>query len=772
MAKILKRIFWIDWKDILTGLIFVTIFLTFIPIFTYAYFARDLTSKESVMNKNDTGVTLLDRNGTPFFTFSQAKNKEIIPISEISPSIEKAVVASEDKDFYQHPGFSIKSILRSLAEDIKQGQLAYGGSTLTQQLVKNSLLTSQKNFLRKYQEVVLAYELERRYSKSEILEMYLNSVYFGHGAFGVEEAAQTYFGKPAKELDLAESSFLVALLPAPSRLSPFNGGQEEAKLRQKIVLQKMADQGYITQEQRQQAEKEQLNFQSPEQPMNSEAIHFAMMVKDQLVQKYGEEKISRSGFKVKTSIDLKMQKTTQEAVAAQVQNLKVNNVSNGAAMVLDPKTGEILALAGSRDWYYPGWGQVNVALQPRQPGSSFKPIYYSAALEKGIITPATLLQDKPTDFGGGYRPRNYDGKFRGPVTVRRALANSLNVPSVQVMSMLGVPNALDQAHSFGITTLENSSQYGLSLALGAGEVRLVDMAEAYAVFANGGLKNTPTTVLEIEDKSGKPVYQYQPENQPVLDSGTAFLISSILSDNKTRSEEFGNLLNISRTAAVKTGTTENYRDAWTLGYTPQLVVGAWVGNNDGTPMDNIAGSLGAAPIWKNLMEAFLKNQPVENFVLPSGVIKMSACRNGISLNTPIASGSAATEYFLPGTAPNNFCPASPSVTPTISPSVSPTISSSTVNLSPSSTATPLPTQTQITPTPLPTFTTTPTRSGPTPIPSVPTLTIQTPATVITITPPPPFPTTFSMTAPDQTVTQQSLNPKLKFPFLTFPIGRF
>jgi 1A family penicillin-binding protein len=757
MRKVLKRIFWIDWRDILTAIIFLAIFLTFIPIFTYAYFAQDLNSKEAVMNRNDTGVTLLDRNGTPFFTFYQAKNKEFVPISQVPKITQEAVVAAEDKDFYQHPGFSFKSIARSLVKDLQEGKLAYGGSTLTQQLIKNSLLNSQKNFLRKYQEIILAYELERKFSKDEILEMYLNSVYFGQGSFGVEEASQTYFGKPAKNLDLAQSSLLAALLPAPSRLSPLSGDLEEAKVRQKIVLQKMVDQGYITQDQKQQAESEELKFNPPKEPLNSEGIHFALMVKDELVQKYGEEQIARSGFRVKTTLDLKWQRVTETAVASQVKNLKGNNVSNGAAIVLDPKTGEIRALVGSKDWFYPGYGQVNVALQPRQPGSSFKPIYYSAAIEKGVITPSTILQDKPTNFGRGYSPRDYDGRFRGPVTVRRALANSLNVPSVQVLSMLGIPEAISMAQRLGLTTLDNQTQYGLPLALGAGEVKLVEMTGAYSIFANQGLKNTPTTIAAIEDKQGTAIYKHQPENQPVLDPGIAFLISSILSDNNTRTEVFGPTLNISRPAAVKTGTTENYRDAWTIGYTPQLVVGAWVGNNDGAPMDNIAGSLGAAPIWRNLMETFLAGTPVENFTPPADVVQMKLCKGSLPLGTKVATSSGVTEYFLQGTAPNNFCRVGPSTTPSPSPRLSPSLQPSLTPL-PTISVTPSPTSsTTSRPTFLPSPTTSPlpTPSAPSPGPSTPTpLSSRQSPTQTPIqsgpTPLPPLgPTTFFFPAPGQ-----------------------
>lgn len=648
-------------RDLFIAFSAIVAFLAFIPIFTYVYFAKDLTSKEGIMNKNDTGVILLDRNNKPFFSLYDAKQKDFVPMSQIPKSTQLAVIAAEDKDFYYHPGFSIKSIIRSVIMDIQHQGLKYGGSTITQQLVKNSLLTSKKDFLRKYQEVVLAQEIDRRYSKAEILEMYLNSVYFGQGSFGVEEATQTYFGKDAQDLDLAESATLAALLPEPSKLSPFVDGQDELIKRQKIVLQKMVEQKYISRAQQDSAGKKQLNFTSPQNDLNKLAPHFAMMVRDQLDEKYGEEVVARSGFRVKTSLDLDWQQFAEKAVADQVKKLAVNRVSNGAAVVMDPKTGEIRAMVGSKDWYDDKFGKVNVTLSARPPGSSFKPIVYSAAFEKLLITPATILHDQPTTYSikgsPPYSPKDFDGKFRGPVTVRRALSNSLNVPAVEVMNKVGVQSALEMAHRLGITTLQDTDRYGLSLVLGAGEIRLVDLTAVYSVFANNGLRVDPTAILEIDDKLGHQIYQHQPQPQKVLEPDIAFLITSILSDNFARKEEFGDVLTISRPAAVKTGTTEDFKDSLTMGYTPTLTIGVWVGNNDNTPMDNIAGALGAAPIWKALMEKFLSGTPIEAFKPPSELVAISFCE---------ASGSAK-EYFIRGTEPKDKClfpkPATPSAQP-------------------------------------------------------------------------------------------------------------
>ncbi len=673
---VLKKIFSINSSDLIIAGLSILAFLIFVPVFTYAYFANDLVSTDAIMNKNDTGIVLYDRSGRPFFTFYQGQPKNYIPFASIPKYTQQAIIAMEDKDFYSHPGFSVPAIVRAMWEDILSRNLSYGGSTITQQLVKNSLLTSRKDFLRKYQEVVLASEIERRYSKNQILEMYLNSVYFGEGSFGVEEAAQTYFGTDAKNLDLAQSAFLAALLPAPSALSPFHGDLAAARDRQKYILGKMAEQGYITQKQADQAVAEPLIFHPPADPINSQAIHFALMVRDELVQKYGEEQVSRAGLHVKTTLDLGLQEFAQQVVAQQVARLAPDNVSNGAAVVIDPKTGEILAMVGSADWNNPKFGKVNVTLMPRQPGSSFKPIYYSAALDKDIITPATILTDTPTTFPGGYKPHDYDNQFWGSLTVRQALANSRNVPSVEVMNKLGVLNAVDQAHALGITTLQDPSQYGLALALGAGDVRLLDLTGAYAAFADQGMYNIPTSVLQIKDKNNNIIYSYQPTPSEAVSPQAAFLISSILSDNNARAREFGNLLTISRTAAVKTGTTENYRDSLTLGYTPSVTVGVWVGNNDGAPMDNVAGSLGAAPIWKAIMEHYLAGTPVEQFIPPPGIISATTCTS-ISQPTPtpppgkeppaankqsLVSGENKTtvvrfsEYFIQGTQLRNLCP--------------------------------------------------------------------------------------------------------------------
>ncbi len=636
----------------LIGLGILILILT--PILTYLYFVRDMTSKESIMTRKNEGVVLQDRTGNPFFTLYEAKTQNRVTLDQITEETQQAVVSIEDKDFYTHRGFSISGLGRALVANIRNESITQGGSTISQQVVKNTLLSQDRSFLRKYQELFLALELERRFSKEDILEMYLNTSYFGEGAFGIQDAAQTYFSKDANELTLAESALMAGILPAPSAYSPISGNAERAYARQKLVLQLMQQQGYITEDERAQAEKEQITFNPSSTGINQTAPHFALMVQEELINKYGEQRVAQSGYVVKTTLDRQGQELAQKAVRDRVAALQRNGVSNGAAVVMDPTNGEILALVGSHNWADEENGKINMATAARQPGSSFKPIVYAKALEDRLITPATQLKDEEISFPGGYKPRNYDRKFRGEVLVRYALANSLNIPAVLVMDMVGVRDTISYAEQLGITTLNSPDRYGLSLVLGAAEVPLTQMTASYAVFANQGVRATPTTILEVTDKKGKVIYQHTSETRRVMPSSVAFQISSILSDNRARSDTFGGSLTISRPAAVKTGTTEDYRDALTIGYTPQIVVGAWVGNNDNTEMDNIAGSLGAAPIWRQIMEHFLRGKPVVQFTPPNGIVRMEVCREN-GLRAEVATESAYPEFFLPGTTPKDSC---------------------------------------------------------------------------------------------------------------------
>lgn len=682
-------------KPLLAIFLGSVVLLILIPIITYVYFVRELKTKENIINHKNSGVILVDRNNKPFFTLYEGRTKNTATLGEIPLFVQQAVISVEDKRFYQEPGFSLQGIGRAFINNLQENELAQGGSTITQQVVKNTLLTQEKSFLRKYQEIFLALEVERRFSKKDILEMYLNTVYFGEGAYGIADAAKVYFGKDVKDLTLSESALLAAILPAPSAYSPLSGDRNKAFTRQRLVLKKMQEQGYITASQEQSAKARTVLFNPTLTSINQTAPHFALMVKNELLKRYGEQKLANSGFTVKTSINLDDQRYAEKIIKQQVINLQYNKVTNAALVALDPKTGEIQALVGSHDWFDEDNGKINMVVAPRQPGSSFKPIVYTLALNKRLITPATLLDDKPITYPDGYKPLNYDRTFRDQVLVRRALANSLNVPAVHVMERVGVMDTLEFAKALGITTLKKPSDYGLSLVLGAGEVPLLEMTGAYAVFANNGVKVTPSTILEIKDKQGQSIFTHSPEQVQVISSDVTFLISSILSDNTARAEVFGNALTVSRPAAVKTGTTNDYKDALTIGYTPNLVIGVWVGNNDNKPMDSVAGSLGAAPIWRQLMEHMIKGTAISKFQPPNGVIKISVCKEkGLKIRS--ATTSAITEFFLPGTEPRGYC--DETVTPTPSITQTPTIITPT---EPILTPTPIPTS-------LPTNTPTPT----------------------------------------------------------------
>ncbi len=630
--------------------------LACIALFTIVFFANTLGSKEQIMNRNDTGVTLTDMNGTPFYEFYNAHSDTYIPLDQISPNVKEATLASEDKNFYKHPGFSPVGITNAIWQNIRPGGLRNGGSTLTQQLVKSALLSEKRSLLRKYQELILSIEIERRYSKDEVLEMYLNSVYFGEGSFGIEDAAQTYFGKSAKDLDEAQAAMLIGLLPAPSAYSPISGNPEYAKDRQTYVLGRMQEDGYITETEEANALAEPLSYNPDPGSQNYLAPHFALMVKDELEQKYGEEEIARSGYVVRTTLNLDWQKKSEEAVKAQVSKLASSKVSNGSAVIMDPKNGEIRALVGSKDWKDETSGKLNIVTAERQPGSSFKPIVYATGIENQTFSAATLMHDKATDFGGGYSPKNYDLRYRGNVTVRNSLAQSLNVPAVEALQETGINPVIQTAKKLGLTTLSDTENYGLPLALGTAQAKLSEMTNAYATFANGGKTNTITTIQSIRNKDNKELYAYKPKNEKVLSDQTSYIMSSILSDNTARAATFGSSLTLSggRPAAVKTGTTESYRDAWTIGYTPSVAAGVWIGNNDNSPMNSVAGSSGAAPIWKNIMQQITDGTAVEQFAQAPGLTIRTICRGDGALASADGTNTM-TEYFRPGTLPTTKC---------------------------------------------------------------------------------------------------------------------
>lgn len=733
LHSVLKKILSNPKKKLLYAGLIVVIILIIIPPATYLYFAGDLKSKASIMNTQETGLTLLDRNGTPFYTYDLAKTISYVPITQIPKVTQYALVASEDKNFYTNPGFSITGIIRAFFADIFAGKIVEGGSTITQELAKNAFLSSSQNILRKYQELVLAAELNRRFNKQDILELYLNSVYFGEGAFGIQNASETYFGIPANNLDLAQSALLIGVLPAPSIYSPLSNPPEYALQRQKIVLNEMVADGYISQDQANQAENETLTYNTTKsQPPANIAPHFALYIRDQLFKQYGEEAVVRDGFRVTTTLDSDLQQYAQTAVTNQVTYLKYDQATNGALVALNPKNGQILAMVGSYNWDDPKFGQTNMAVAPRQPGSSFKPIIYGRAFQDQLVTPATILQDVKTTFPGNYTPHDYDYRYRGNVTVRRALSNSLNIPAVEVMEKVGVPNGLDQAQKMGITTLQSANHYGLSFVLGSGEVPLIQMTNVYATFADQGVYHNTTGIIQIKDKYGntvsKPVNFFSfmnvlnpfswfstttiSNNQQVISPEAAYLITSILSDNAARAEEFDGALTIDRTAAVKTGTTDDFKDALTLGYTPSFVVGVWVGNNNDKPMDSVAGSLGAAPIWREVMEHYLIDDPNETFPMPSDIVTEDVCPYG-------AYTAGYMEYFIDGTQPDS-CNSTITTYPTFTPAPTKTAPTPTNNPGPTNTPAPQPTAT-----PLPQPTDTPVQIPPTATPT-PTVAIHVP----------------------------------------------
>jgi 1A family penicillin-binding protein len=634
----------------------IAAFLILTPLLTYIYFANTISNPDTLMNYNNTGVVLLDKAGEPFYSFGTADRGERLPLNQISDFTEKALISSEDKNFYNHGGFSLISIVGALYANVLSGDATgYGGSTLTQQLAKNTLLSNNQTVLRKYQELTIALAIEQKYSKDEILDLYLNSVYYGEGAFGIGAAAKAYYGKSAADLTLAESAMLVGVLPAPSAYSPISGNPEYAKERQATVLARMVDNKVISQAEADAAKAEVIAYAPQGEGLNSTAPHFAEMVLDELYDKYGEERVTRSGFRVTTSLDASLQKSANKAVDKQMNFIQRNGGSNASVVAIDPTSGELRALVGSADYENADFGKVNMATTARQPGSSIKPLYYAEAMQRGIISPATILQDKATNFGG-YQPQNADRRFRGDITVRNAISQSLNIPSVEVMQKLGVSNAVDAFKRMGLSTVNDSTDYGLSLALGSAEAKLTDMTNVYAAFGNAGNQYGLTTITKIDDKFEKQVFSKSTSDpKRVMGENASFLISDILNDESARAPTFGTSLNTNGyDVAVKTGTTDEARDAWTIGYSKQLAVGVWVGNNDNAPMKN-GGSSMAGPIWRSTITAGMKGIKNTPFTAPAGVERLTICRSNGQLATGGGTEGTYQEYFLRTAAPTGTC---------------------------------------------------------------------------------------------------------------------
>lgn len=646
---------------------FIWIFaiLALCAILFYFFILKDLPLPSKLASPyTPQSSQIFDRNQKLLYTIYSKKNQTFIPLSSIPKYLKQATVAIEDKDFYKHGAIDIRGIFRSLFAIILKRQIQ-GGSTLTQQLVKNSLLTPERTLLRKIKEVILAFATEAIYSKDKILEMYLNQSPYGGTAWGVEAAALNYFGKHATRLSLAENALLAGLPEAPTTNSPFGSHPEYAKKRQEKILDKMYNQGYISAKQKEGAIKERLNFKKVSDRIT--APHFVLYVKDLLVKKYGEEAIEQGGLKVITSLDLNIQNFAQEVVLSEIDKLRSYHVTNGASIVTNPATGEILAMVGSRDYFdTKSDGNVNVTLSLRQPGSAIKPINYAVGLMNKYTAATPFVDQKicfPNIVGKDYCPVNYDGKWHGVLQMRYALGNSINIPAVKMLKLNRVEAMTATAAAMGITTFTDPDRYGLSLTLGGGDVTMLEMAQAFGVFANQGYKITLHPILKITKSDGKVLERNNPSKSPIfgkkiLPEGVAFIISDILADNSARSIEFGenSALKIKdKIVSVKTGTTNDFRDNWTIGYTPRFVVATWVGNNDNSPMNNLAsGITGAAPIWNKIMTYLLKDKPKEPIRRPVGIIQKKICSTSGLLPQDEGSPNRCPtrfEYFIKGTEP-------------------------------------------------------------------------------------------------------------------------
>ncbi len=587
---------------------------------TVLWWSRDLPNPQNIDARRVAQSTkIFDRTGQNLLYEIGDVHRTTIPLDRISPFIRQATLAAEDDQFYEHHGLDFLGIARGIILKPLTGRRAQGGSTITQQLIKNSILTPERTLRRKVKEAVLALELEQRFSKDQILEMYLNDIPYGSQAYGVEAAAQTFFGKSASDLTLHQAATLAALPKAPTYYSPYGSRVEDLKLRQEYIVGRMAELKMISAEQAAAAKKEPLEFQPRRESIK--APHFVFYVKEQLDAEFGERVVEQGGLSVTTTLDAKLQTIAEEVLKKHEPSLNRLGASNAALVALDPKTGDILAMAGSVDYFKEEIdGNVNVAIRHRSPGSSIKPIVYAAAWERGF-TPETILVDAEIDFGQGYIPKNFDLKTRGPVSMRTALANSLNIPAVETLYLAGIKNTTDLAQKLGMESLNDPDRYGLSLVLGGGEVRLLDETSAYGVFASDGIRHPHRALLKV--KSNQQIVLDNtvdpPAAQPVLSPQIARQVTSVLSDNAARASVFGagSPLQLgSRPAAAKTGTTQEFRDGWTVGYTPSLATGVWVGNNDNRPMKGEPGVRSAAPIWNEFMRRALTGTPIEQFTSP------------------------------------------------------------------------------------------------------------------------------------------------------------
>jgi 1A family penicillin-binding protein len=659
-TKILSRLAVFGFFGIL-GLLFLTGIL-------FAWYAKDLPHPDKIVRQEGFSTKIYDRNEELLYDVFAEQKRTPVKLEEIPLVLRQATIAIEDKNFYRHRGFDPFGIVRATYNIFVHRRLQ-GGSTLTQQLVKNVLLTKKRVISRKIKEFILAVQIENRYSKDEILQMYLNEAPYGGTAWGVQAAAETYFNKKVSDLNLVESVILAGLPQSPSRYSPFTSEDPGAYIgRATVVLRRMREDEYITRQEEEEAVSQLAEIEFAEETASFKAPHFVMYVKRQLEERYGQKMVEQGGLRVYTTLDLKLQESAQGVVAEEIEKVEQLKITNGAAIVIDPQAGEILAMVGSKNYFDPDYdGKVNVTLSLRQPGSAIKPVTYVAAFKKGY-TASTLLMDTPTVFpiGGGqpdYQPVNYDGQFHGPLQARTALGSSINLTAVKMLAMVGIKSMLSTGYEMGLSTLEPSTEnlkrLGLSVTLGGGEVRLLELAGAYSSFANGGLKVEPISILKVVDQDGKVLEENKPRlSGRVLSEGEAFLINHILSDNNARLLTFGpnSAINISgRQVAVKTGTTNDKRDNWTIGWTPQVIVGVWVGNNDNSPMIQVAsGVSGAAPIWRRVILEALKDKPNLGFSVPDEVVTAEV--DQVSGYRSHDGFPARMEYFIKGTEPSGDDP--------------------------------------------------------------------------------------------------------------------
>ena len=641
--------------------LFGVIGMSLVGTVMFAWFAKDLPTPDKVVRREGFSTKIYDRNDELLYDVFADQRRTPVELDQVPEELKQATVAIEDKNFYKHQGFDPLGWVRAVFNTVFKLRRLGGGSTLTQQLVKNVLLTNQRSISRKIKEFVLSVQIEKKYTKDEILKMYLNESPYGGTAWGVQAAAETYFAKNVDELNLIESAVLAGLPQAPSRYSPFIG--DDYKDRTEAVLRRMREDDYLTKDEEKKALEDLEKIEFAAEGSSFKAPHFVLYVKQQLIDRYGDRMVEQGGLKVTTTLDWELQKEAQEIVGKEISRVETLDIGNGAALSMDPSNGEILAMVGSKDYGDEDYdGKVNVVMSLRQPGSSIKPVNYVTAFQQGY-TPATMLVDVLTEFPGGanipvYKPRNYDNKDHGPVQLRYALGNSLNIPAVKLLHLVGVREMLETAYKMGFTSLEpttaNVNRFGLSLTLGGGEVRLIDMVSAYSSFANGGVKVEPISILKVEDNKGKVLEEHrQTKSQRVLVEEEAWLISDILSDNQARLITFGanSLLNIpGHTVAVKTGTTDDLRDNWAVGWTPGVITGVWVGNNDNSPMKKVASGIsGATPIWRRIMLEALSGLPAKDWAIPKSIVQKEV--DQISGYPSHDGWPSRKEYFIKGTEP-------------------------------------------------------------------------------------------------------------------------